>query len=110
MQTASSSLWFSSLLLDLFLFCDVGDAVLHYTSLPVMLCARLVQHGDTVGTVHSGSVENSGFGHCMKGRLCRNLQLPCTQAAFALAVVGTGHASIAGASLDLFYQLLSSRG
>lgn len=46
----------------------------------------------------------------MKGWLDRNLQLPCTQAAFALAVVGMGHSSTAGAPPDRFSQLLFSGG
>lgn len=60
--------------------------------------------GDTVGTVHGGNVENSGFGHRMKGQLGRNLQMPGTQTAFALAVVGMGHTGTAGAPLDLFFS------
>lgn len=65
---------FSSLLLELFLFCD---AVLHYTSLAVMLFSLQVTDlpsmtqvvGDPADTVSSGIVENSGFDHCMKGQL-----------------------------------------
>lgn len=58
--------------------------------------------GDTTGTAHSGSAENSGFSRCMKGPLGRNFQLPCIHAAFALAMVGTGCTSTAGTPPELF--------